>query len=99
MTIQEPENWRDLLAMLTSDPKERTRVSQVTSIGEMTLKRWANHITDPQPHTLRPLLVAFPKYRDLFIRLIQKEFKYFTPSDQPDFRSGEEGDETRHVPI
>lgn len=88
--LPEPDTWRELLALLINDPKERYRVSQETEIGEATLKRWANCETDPRPYALRPLIRVFPEYRDLFIKLITKEFPRFSPSDRPEFSTTEQ---------
>lgn len=99
--LPEPQTWRDLLATLISDPKERARVVKVTGITDVTLKRWAKWKTKPRPYQLRPLLLAFPYYRDLFIRLIQKEFPTFSPSERPEFASPIDTDledETNQIP-
>src|SRR5579862_126650 len=99
--LPEPQTWRELLATLISDPKERARVVKVTGITEVTLKRWAKWKTKPRPYQLRPLLLAFPYYRDLFIRLIQKEFPTFSPSERPEFASPVDTDledETSQIP-
>src|SRR5436305_10307678 len=86
--LQEPASWRDLLATLISDPKLLAHAVETTDITAVTLKRWSGKMkltTTPRSYMLKPLLVAFPDYAELFIRLIVKEFPDFAPSDKPEF--------------
>ena len=83
--LPEPESWRQLLGTLISDPTTRSRAADQMGVGEITLKRWARGRTNPHSHMLRPLLLAFPEYSDLFVRLIKKEFPDFAPSERPTF--------------
>ena len=81
----EPSTWRELLATLISDPHIRAHAVAVTGLTEVTLKRWSGRTkrtTTPRSYMLKPLVVAFPEYTDLFTRLIVKDFPDFSPHEQ-----------------
>src|SRR5712691_4756034 len=95
--LEEPETWRDLLAILISDKKVRTQTVEVTGLTEVTLRRWTRGTTTPRSHMLRPLLIAFPQYAELFIRLIVKEFTESATSERPEFVA--QGYDPDHVAV
>jgi hypothetical protein len=74
--LSEPKTWRQVLATLIADAKERKRISQTSGIDEVTLKRYAEHKTKSiRSHMLRSLVAAVPaEARPLLIARIQEEF-------------------------
>ncbi|MGH2510801.1 MAG: hypothetical protein ACRDHZ_25840, partial [Ktedonobacteraceae bacterium] len=76
--FKEPENWRELLGQVTSDPAGLQRVVQALNVQEITVKRWVNNVSDPRTQSLRRLLSALPEHRERLITFFKKDFKDFT---------------------
>src|SRR5229473_2992241 len=78
--LSEPKTWRQVLATLIGDARERKRISQTSGIDEVTLKRYAENKTKSiRSHMLRSLVAAVPaEGRSLLIALIQEEYPAFS---------------------
>src|SRR5437660_5166038 len=74
----EPQNWRELLGNIISDPHEKQRVAQELGVRTITLTRWVTRESDPRPQNLRLLLNVLPEQRELLRELIGEEFADFT---------------------
>ena len=71
--MEEPETWRELLAMIISDPRERQRLAAELSVSSVTLNRWVKGESAPRPQNMRRLLNVVPQYRDEFLELLRSE--------------------------
>jgi hypothetical protein len=78
MVEKEPENWRELLAQITSDSATLQRVIQDLGVREITTKRWISGESEPRHQNLRRLLNAFPEYRERFLKFFTETFEDFT---------------------
>jgi transcriptional regulator with XRE-family HTH domain len=74
----EPQNWRELLGNIISDPHEKQRIAQELGVRTITLTRWVTGESDPRPQNLRHLLNVVPEERELLFELIGEEFEDFT---------------------
>ena len=74
----EPQDWRELLGNIISDPREKQRIAQELGIRTITLTRWVSRESDPRPQNLRLLLNVLPEERELLLELIGEEFEDFT---------------------
>ena len=74
----EPQDWRELLGKIISDPLEKQRIAQELGVRTITLTRWASNESDPRPQNLRHLLNVLPEHRELLLDLISEEFEDFT---------------------
>ena len=66
-------NWRELLADITSTPRERQRLAHELGVSPITITRWIDRQADPRPQNLRHLLDIFPEYRDFLLESIEEE--------------------------
>ena len=80
----QPMTWRDLLGRLIADREERLRIVEESGIGALTLRRWVQKKSDPQPNTLQGLLTAVPVHRQKLLALIRQEFPDFVYSSRDD---------------
>ncbi len=81
MFDKEPENWRELLGQITSDPTGMQHIIQELGVREITIKRWVSGISEPRHQNLRRLLTALPEYRNRFLDFFEEAFEDF--SDLP----------------
>lgn len=85
--------WRQRLAEIISDLKERKRIAQALGIAPVTLTRWTKEYK-PRPYLLRALLNSLPEEsRDEFLFLLTQEFPTFSPetvSNDPEDGNGQE---------
>ena len=86
--MQEARTWRELLADIIRDGKEKQRLIEELGITSITLTRWVNGDSDPRPQNLRRLISVLPQYREQ-LRVLLKE--------ETDF-SEEAASEPRHLP-
>ena len=75
--MNEPQTWRELLATIISDTKERQRLVDILGISPITLIRWSTNKSNPRRDSLRSLLDALPLYKQQLIELIAKELPDF----------------------
>jgi transcriptional regulator with XRE-family HTH domain len=71
--MQEADTWRELLATIISDNKEKQRITEELGITPITLTRWVNGESAPRPQNLRHLLTILPQYREQLVQLLQEE--------------------------
>src|SRR5438874_12597767 len=74
--MQELHTWRDLLAQLVSEPKEKQRVIEELGISSITLTRWIQGDSVPRLQNLRHLLTILPRHRLQFQELFKQEGVY-----------------------
>jgi hypothetical protein len=86
----EPQDWRELLGNIISDPREKQRIAQELGVRAITLTRWITKESDPRPQNLRHLLNVLPEQRELLLELIGEEFD--------DFRAGAIDDSSKDIP-
>src|SRR5438067_10283082 len=86
----EPQDWRELLGNIISDPHEKQHIAQELGVRTITLNRWVTGESDPRPQNLRSLLNILPEQRDLLLELIGEEF--------PDFTTGTIDDSSKDIP-
>ncbi|WP_069802832.1 GAF domain-containing protein [Thermogemmatispora onikobensis] len=73
--MQEPRTWREFLAAVIRDTKEKQRIANEMGVDPVTLTRWATHESSPRPRSLLNRLVeALPPHREQLIQLIRQEF-------------------------
>jgi hypothetical protein len=71
--MQEAETWRELLAKIISDSKEKQRITEALNITPITLTRWINGESAPRPQNLRHLITILPLHREKLVKLLQEE--------------------------
>src|SRR5437660_11544655 len=69
----EAETWRELLAIIIRDNKEKQRITEALNITPITLTRWISGESAPRPQNLRHLLTILPQHREQLIQLLQEE--------------------------
>jgi hypothetical protein len=73
--MQEPRTWREFLAAVIRDSKEKQRIANEMGVDPITLTRWATRESSPRPRSLLNRLVeALPPHREQLIQLIRQEF-------------------------
>src|SRR5436305_13357091 len=73
--MQEPRTWREFLATLIRDTKEKQRIASEMGVDPITLTRWAMKESSPRPRSLLNRLVnALPLHREQLSKLIREEF-------------------------
>ena len=77
--MEDYQTWRDLLAKLIEEPREKERLAKAVGVDAVTLKYWAKNDVSPRPHHLRRLLQAVPHHQMLLRTLIAEEFDEFDP--------------------
>jgi hypothetical protein len=71
--MQEAQTWRELLAMIVNDHKEKQRIIDELGIKPITLTRWINGESAPRPYNIRHLLALLPQYREQLHDLLKDE--------------------------
>jgi transcriptional regulator with XRE-family HTH domain len=71
--MHEAHTWRELLAEIIHDGKEKQRLIEELGITSITLTRWINGESDPRPQNLRRLITVLPQYREQLRVLLKKE--------------------------
>jgi hypothetical protein len=73
--MQEPRTWREFLAAVIRDTKEKQRIANEMGVDPVTLTRWATRESSPRPRSLLNRLVeALPPHREQLTQLIREEF-------------------------
>ena len=83
--MQEARTWRELLADIIRDGKEKQRLIEELGITSITLTRWVNGESDPRPQNLRRLISVLPQYREQ-LRVLLKEENDFSEEAAPEAR-------------
>src|SRR5436305_9448643 len=81
--MQEARTWRELLANIIRDGKEKQRLIEELGINSITLTRWVNGDSDPRPQNLRRLISVLPEYREQ-LRILLKEVTDFSEESAPE---------------
>lgn len=71
--MHEARTWRELLANIIRDGKEKQRLIEELDITSITLTRWVNGDSDPRPQNLRRLINVLPQYREQLRGLLKEE--------------------------
>ncbi|TMC23603.1 MAG: hypothetical protein E6J34_02270 [Chloroflexi bacterium] len=71
--MQEAQNWRELLAIIINDPREKSRITEALGVTPITIARWVSGESEPRLQNLRQLLAILPQYRSQFLELLKKE--------------------------
>src|SRR5690349_7467067 len=71
--MHEARTWRELLANIIRDGKEKQRLIEELDITSITLTRWVNGDSDPRPQNLRRLISVLPQYREQLRGLLKEE--------------------------
>jgi len=82
--MQEPRTWREFLATVIRDTKEKQRIANEIGVDPVTLMRWATKESSPRPRSLLNRLVnALPSHREQLSELIREEFPNVLEEDDP----------------
>src|SRR5205823_3996828 len=82
--MQEPRTWREFLATVIRETKEKQRIASEIGVDPITLTRWATKESSPRPRSLLNRLVdALPAHRDQLSELIREEFPNALEEDDP----------------
>ncbi|TMC21021.1 MAG: GAF domain-containing protein [Chloroflexi bacterium] len=73
--MSELPTWRELLASLVADVRERRRIADALDLHPVTLMRWVKGESVPRPQSLWKLLAILPaKHRDMLSVALLEEF-------------------------
>ena len=82
--MQEPRTWREFLATMIREPKEKQRIASEIGVDPITLTRWATKESSPRPRSLlNRLIEALPAHRERLSELIREEFPNALEEDDP----------------
>jgi hypothetical protein len=82
--MNNPQNWRELLNQIISDPQEKQRIVDRLKINPVTLVRWASSKSNPREDKLHSLLdIVHPHYRKQFVELLAEEFPSVLHTSSP----------------
>ncbi|TMC21390.1 MAG: GAF domain-containing protein [Chloroflexi bacterium] len=82
--MQEPRTWRQFLATVIREPKEKQRIASEVGVDPITLTRWSTKESSPRPRSLLNRLVnALPSHREQLSELIREEFPNALEEDDP----------------
>src|SRR5205823_13926192 len=82
--MQEPRTWREFLATVIRDTKEKQRIASEVCVDPITLTRWSTKESSPRPRSLLNRLVdALPSHREQLSELIREEFPNALEEDDP----------------
>src|SRR5438105_8456897 len=80
--MQEPRTWREFLATMIREPKDKQRIASEMGVDPVTLSRWATKESSPRPRSLLNRLVeALPQHRESLSELIEEEFPRLIADD------------------
>lgn len=71
--MQEKQSWRDILAEITQDPREKQRILATLNVKSITLSRWLSGETFPRANKLYQFLNLYPQYREQILSLLRDE--------------------------
>src|SRR5438270_11976631 len=82
--MQEPRTWRQFLATVIREPKEKQRIASEVGVDPITLTRWSTKESSPRPRSLLNRLVdALPAHHEQLSELIREEFPNALEEDDP----------------
>lgn len=78
---QQPRTWRQFLAEIIANSKEKQRISRELDVGPRTLERWVLGATPRSNRLMSQLVDALPQHRELLTELIRRDSRYanFSP--------------------
>ncbi|HWS83923.1 MAG TPA: GAF domain-containing protein [Ktedonobacteraceae bacterium] len=79
--MHEARTWRELLADIIRDGKEKQRLIEELGITSITLTRWVTGESDPRPQNLRRLITVLPQYREQLRVLLKEESDFSEEAD------------------
>jgi hypothetical protein len=68
-------NWRELLASVLRNPREKQLLLEELKVRSITLTRWVNGETEPRQQNLQQLVKALTRYCDYLPELLKDETK------------------------
>lgn len=68
-------NWRELLAHILRNPREKRQLLDELKVKSITLTRWINGQTEPRQQNLQQLVKALTRYCDYLPELLKDEKK------------------------
>lgn len=71
--MQEKQNWRDILAEIVQNPKERQHILDELGIRPITISRWISGESFPRANKLHQLLNLYPYHREQFAAALRHE--------------------------
>lgn len=71
--MQEAQKWRDVLASILQDSREKYRIARAVGVSPVTLQRWVTGETKPRLQNIRQLIHVLPEYRSTWMSLIPEE--------------------------
>ncbi|HKV58637.1 MAG TPA: hypothetical protein VJO32_10150 [Ktedonobacteraceae bacterium] len=73
--MQEGRTWRDLLAEIIRDPREKQRIAAALDVNPVTPSRWANGLSRPHAQHHKKLIEAIPaRHRQEFAELFAVDY-------------------------
>jgi len=78
---QQPRTWRQFLAEIIANSKEKQRISKELDVGPRTLERWVLGSTPRSSRLMRQLVDTLPQHREQLTELIRRDsqFSNFSP--------------------
>lgn len=80
---QQPRTWRQFLAEIIVNPKEKQRIAKELDIGTRTLERWVQGSVPRSSRVMRQLVDTLPQHRELLTQLIRRDSKFSNFSPVP----------------
>src|SRR5215472_7100484 len=68
-------NWRELLALILRNPREKQQLLEELKVRAITLTRWINGQTEPRQQNLQQLMKVLARYYDHLPDLLKDEKK------------------------
>src|SRR5579859_824989 len=68
-------NWRELLALILRNPREKQQLLEELKVRSITLTRWINGQTEPRQQNLQQLMKVLTRYCDHLPDLLKDEKK------------------------
>ncbi len=72
---RDASNWRELLAHILRNPREKQQLLDELKVRSITLTRWVNGETEPRQQNLQHLVKALTRYCDYLPELLKNEKK------------------------
>jgi hypothetical protein len=72
---QNASNWRELLAHILRNPREKQQLLDELKVRSITLTRWINGETEPRQQNLQQLMKVLTRYCDYMPELLKDEKK------------------------
>jgi hypothetical protein len=72
---RDASNWRELLALILRNPREKQQLLEELKVRSITLTRWINGQTEPRQQNLQQLMKVLTRYCDYLPDLLKDEKK------------------------